>query len=313
MGCLMNLLSYGLAFLLDLIFKDIELWPHPVRFIGIILNKLERYSRTQTLIPLRVAGIISLFIVCIISGVIVVFFITLPMLGAIFKVYFAYAGLSLGGLLEKGREVLELCEMGKIQEARKRLSYLVSRDTSEMDDKEILRSLAETLSENFNDGFVAPFFYLVLGGPVLLWIYKSVSTMDSMWGYRTKAWKELGWAGARMDDILGYIPARISFFLIFSWYLIKTRDFSILNKLKNVVRDADKMESPNAGWSMATCAWVFGCTMGGSSVYFGKKYEKPLLGGGGDWDISHIRSLLDFLLECGIYSCIVLLVFRYIL
>lgn len=201
-------------FLLDLIFKDYEIWPHPVRFIGKLLEKLENISRTQTKVPLRVAGIISLIFTCALVGMLVFLVTSLPVIGVLFIIYFAYAGLSLGGLIEKGREVLDLCKENKIKEAREKLSYLVSRDTSNMDHKDILKSLAETLSENINDGFfLLHFFYLIVGGPVLLWVYKTVSTMDSMWGYKNHRWRELGWAGARMDDIFGYIPARITFFL----------------------------------------------------------------------------------------------------
>ncbi len=306
----MDSVVYVLAFVMDLVFKDIESWPHPVRFIGKILNKLEEISRSQKIVSLKMAGMISLAISCGIVSMVVFFLISIPIIGIFFKLYFAYAGLSLGGLIEKGREVLECCKIKDIESARKKLSYLVTRDTHDMDEPMILRSLAETLSENFNDGFVAPFFYLIIGGPVLLWIYKTVSTMDSMWGYKTIKWKELGWSGAKMDDILGYIPARISFLSIFLFYWIRTRDKDILKKIKLAMEDTKKLESPNAGWPMAACAWVFSSFMGGEVIYFDKKKVKPYIGGRGEWNIYKIEELINFLFLCGLLSSTIFITLR---
>lgn len=309
----MNISLYFVAFLLDLIFRDIELWPHPVRFIGRFLNRLEVISRNQHKIPLKIAGIISLIFSCVVVGAVVFCLTSLPGLGALFSLYFAYAGLSLGGLIEKGREVIDLCKQNNIKGAREKLSYLVSRETLNMDEKEILKTLSETLSENINDGFFAPFFYLIIGGPVLLWIYKTVSTMDSMWGYKNDKWRELGWAGAKMDDILGYIPARISFCCIFLFYIIKTLDTHFYEKFKLAIKDAKKMESPNAGWPMAACGRIFDREMGGKSIYFGKIKIKPKIGGQKNWTLYDVEKLLDFLLWCGVFSCILLLIIRSLL
>lgn len=309
----MDIYIYLFAFILDLIFKDIELWPHPVRFIGLIINKLEYIVRAQKIIPLKCAGFVCVFFVCIFVATVIFVLISIPVVGWIFKLYFAYAGLALGGLLEKGKEVLMLCKKGHILVARKKLSYLVSRDTSKMERKEILKSVAETLSENFNDGFVAPFFYLIFGGPVLLWIYKVISTFDSMWGYKTEKYMELGFAGAKLDDILGYIPARISFFAIFLVLLLKGKKGHILHKIKMAMEDAKKMESPNAGWSMSACAHVFERQMGGRTIYFGKVCKKPILGPEGEWTEKDIELLLRHLFICGIFLCVVFLGVRSIL
>ncbi|WP_461832817.1 adenosylcobinamide-phosphate synthase CbiB [Desulfothermus sp.] len=309
----MNIFLYFVAFLLDLIFKDVELWPHPVRFIGELLNKLELIFRNQDKISLKIAGIFSLIISCMVVGGVVFSLTSLPFLGVVLSLYFAYAGLSLGGLIEKGREVIDLCKKNNIDGAREKLSYLVSRETSNMDEKEILKTLSETLSENINDGFFAPFFYLLIGGPVLLWIYKTVSTMDSMWGYKNDRWRELGWAGAKMDDIFGYIPARISFWCMFLFYFIKTRDIHFYKKVKLAIEDAKKMESPNAGWPMAACGIIFDCEMGGRAIYFGKTKIKPKIGGQKNWSLYDVEKLLDFLLLCGVFSCVLLLSIRALL
>ncbi len=294
-----------LAFVLDLIFKDIELWPHPVRAIGWILNELERIGRTQGVVSLRIWGALSLFFVCMGVGSVIYWMIGLPVLGILFKVYFSYAGLSLGGLLEKGREIVDPLREGRIEEARERLQYIVSRDTSGMDEVQISTSLAETLSENFNDGFVAPLFYLLLGGPVFLWIYKAVSTMDSMWGYRTPRWRDIGWAGAKMDDVFGYLPARISFFMIFLGRCVEKRSTTPLSYVGPALVDASSMESPNAGWPMAAVAWCFSSTMGGRWRYFGEEKIKPYLGPTSPiipWSIDRVEKLIRFLLCCGVMT-----------
>lgn len=309
----MDIYIYFFAFILDLIFKDIEIWPHPVRFIGFIINRLEKIVRSQNIVPLKIAGFICVFFVCIIVATIVLALISIPVVGLIFKLYFAYAGLSLGGLLEKGKEVLFLCKKDYILLSRKRLSYLVSRDTSNMEKKEILKGVAETLSENFNDGFVAPFFYLVLGGPVLLWIYKVISTFDSMWGYKTEKYRELGFAGAKLDDIFGFIPARISFFVIFLASFIIGKHKNLNDKIKMAISDAKKMESPNAGWPMAACAHLFERHMGGRTIYFGRVYEKPILGPEGEWVEEDIELLVRYLFLCGIFVTVIFLGIRIIL
>jgi len=234
------LIIYPLALLLDFLFKDIEIWPHPVRGIGFLLDKFENLSRKYSFFSLRYRGLFFLFLCCGISGGLVNILITIPGLGILFKIYFAYAGLSLGGLLDKGREILYELEMGNIECARKYLSFLMSRDTSRMNEKEILKSLSETISENFNDGFIAPFFYLLLGGPIFLWIYKTISTMDSMWGYKTEEWRELGWAGAKADDILNFLPARLSFLLIFLFAMLFFKDKDLLWLSEVIIRNGGK-------------------------------------------------------------------------
>ncbi|NHZ47329.1 CobD/CbiB family cobalamin biosynthesis protein, partial [Nitratidesulfovibrio liaohensis] len=200
-----------------------------------------------------------------------------PWLGALVAVYFAWAGLALGSLLREGRRTLHAIEHGTLDEARTAVSMLVSRDTAQLDRPDLRRALAETLAENFNDGFVAPFFWLLLGGPAGLWGYKAVSTMDSMWGYRTEEWCDLGRACARLDDVLAWVPARLSaLFLWLSAPLAKVRGG--WQGFGRMARDARSMESPNAGWPMSAAAWLHGAPMGGPTPYFGVVKHKPVLG-----------------------------------
>ncbi len=272
---------------LDLLFGDPQGWPHPVRLIGRGLDLCEKWVRGVG-IPLRLGGQIALVVMVVLCAGSVWLLTSLPLVGELAGLYLGSAGLALGCLLRECGIVLELVESGQLGQARRHLGGLVSRDTAEMNASEILRSLGETLAENFNDGFVAPFFWLALCGPIGLWAYKAVSTMDSMWGYRTERFEALGNAGAKADDLLAWIPARLSAVCIWLAGMMTLR-FTSFGAL---VRDAEKMESPNAGWPMSAAAYVVGVSMGGPTRYFGQMKEKPLLGPTGqEWTPGKIRQM----------------------
>jgi adenosylcobinamide-phosphate synthase len=264
-----------LAVALDFIFGDPQHLPHPVRFIGRWLEWLEPRARNWKL-NLRMAGRASVLLTVALTALAVHLLSEIRYIGMIFAVYFAYAGLALGELIDDGRDALDLIEAGDLDGAREAVGMLVTRETDRMDAAELRRTLAETVSENLSDGFFGPLFYLVLGGPVLMWIYKAVSTMDSMWGYKTEEYGELGRAAARTDDLLSWIPARLTaFFLLVTGWLLR---MPWREAKRNLAADARKMESPNAGWPMATCAWLLEGSMGGPAVYFGEAKWKPNLG-----------------------------------
>jgi adenosylcobinamide-phosphate synthase len=287
-----------LAFVLDLGLKDPQGWPHPVRWIGKILEGLERLALTQDLLNLRAAGLACLSLILLTALLLLSILISLPLLGFLISLYLAYAGLALGSLLQSARQVLSSLELGNLEQARLDLGLLVSRDTSSLDREDICRTLAETVSENFNDGFVAPMFYLCLGGPVLLWLYKTVSTMDSMWGYKHGYYQELGWAGAKLDDLLAWIPARLSAGLIIICAYFSGLD--IKKAWQQSKEQAKAMESPNAGWPMAAAAWSLGAQMGGPAMYQGRIKQKPLLGPAGtSWGPAKLKKLLRLLLLAG--------------
>jgi adenosylcobinamide-phosphate synthase len=287
------------AVLLDFCFRDAEPWPHPVRLIGGFLDYLEKRAREQARISLHKAGWISLVLLCLVTGASTWIAIHIPLLGMLLALYLAYSGLSLAGLLAEVKHITALLDAGKDSEAKTGLGLLVSRDTSVLDREGIYKTLAETVSENINDGFVAPMFYLLLGGPVLLWLYKAISTVDSMWGYRTPEWQELGYAGARTEDVLSAIPARITYLLaVLAAFFLR---LSWRDALFQAPRQARRMESPNAGWPMAACAWAVGAGMGGPALYFGRMREKPRLGpSSGTWNKKAIQELVRLALTIGL-------------
>ena len=207
------------ALVLDLWLGDPALpWRHPVCLVGKALDRLERPARrfmlaagaTRERCRGRLAGALALLALVACTGFAVWAVVSLPLVGLLAAVYLAWAGLAMGSLLQTGELVLERVEQAPEAEARQALSWLVSRDTSAMDRPLMRKTLADTLSENLTDAFTAPFFWLLVGGPVALWCYKAVSTTDSMWGYMTEKWRWLGWAGARADDGLAFVPARLA-------------------------------------------------------------------------------------------------------
>jgi adenosylcobinamide-phosphate synthase len=280
-----------IAFGLDLVLGDPQGWPHPVRWIGWLAKRLEDAGRLLCGgCPSRAYGTGAALALLAVTALGYGFVTILPLIGWLAMFYFAYAGLALGCLFKEGRRVSALLDAGELEKARTALSMLVSRDTSALDEQDCRRTLAETLSENFNDGFVAPFFWLCLTGPFGLWLYKTVSTLDSMWGYRTAEYENLGWFAARTDDLLAWIPARLSFgALLFCGWLMGLDWREAWNRAPG---DARKMESPNAGWPMAVCAWLCGGGMGGSAIYFGIIKHKPALGPeGSPWTSSMLGAL----------------------
>jgi len=211
----------------------------------------------------------------------------LPLVGELLALYLGYAGLAWGCLLRETSAVLALLERGNLPAARAHLAGLVSRDTDDMDQEEAYRALGETLAENFNDGFVAPFFWLALFGPAALWVYKAVSTADSMWGYRIERFEKVGKAGARLDDALAWIPARLAALCIWlaGWLMLRPSSWG------RVVREARTMDSPNAGWPMSAAAHAARVSMGGPTRYFGAVKDKPRLGPDGPWNGYAIRTM----------------------
>jgi adenosylcobinamide-phosphate synthase len=323
------------AIALDMALGDPNGWPHPVRLIGWALDRLEtllhptlsptewvqgetfsRGSGAQR--PARAPGAARaispvfkrLYGLCVaISLSLGVWFlasllIRLPGLGWLFSLYLAFAGLALGQLMREAGNVSKLLESGRLEDARRELSFLVSRDTSALDEPGLWRTLAETVSENYCDAFVAPFFYLCLGGAPLLWLYKTVSTMDSMWGYKTERFVDLGWAGARADDALAFLPARLAACSLLAAGLVL--GLPVRLAWANFRRDAQTMASPNAGWPMASAAWLCGASMGGRAVYFGSAVEKPPLGPVGMlWDTKRFSALVRLI--CYAQVCIMVL------
>lgn len=294
-----------IALALDLAIGDPAWLPHPVRGIGWLLSVCEKPAR-------RIgnglfSGVLVLLCVVAVAGGIAAGLLYLPYgVSLPAAIFLSWTGLALGALLRAGSKAVALIEAGALEEARSAVAELVTRSTEAMDEEDLCRTLAETVSENLNDAFIAPFFWLQCTGPVGLWIYKAVSTMDSMWGYRTESWRRLGWAGARLDDVLAFVPARLTA----CFYFLSAPLAKVPPRWPgwgHVAMQANMMDSPNAGWPMTAAAWLHGATMGGPAVYNGVTVQKPRLGPvSGQWTVARVRNLIRHTAIAGVLGAVLL-------
>ncbi|CAN5281066.1 adenosylcobinamide-phosphate synthase CbiB [soil metagenome] len=183
----------------------------------------------------------------------------------------ATTGLAQRSLYQHVASVLEPLRSGDLPTARTAVAMIVGRDTAELDAEQIAAAALESLAESFNDGVVAPAFWLLIGGLPGLFAYKSVNTADSLVGHREPRWRMFGWAAARTDDLMNLIPARLSGGLI---ALAGGRGWRIM------LRDAHRHASPNAGWPEAAMAGALKIRLGGVAVYDGVPTDRPTFGDG---------------------------------
>jgi adenosylcobinamide-phosphate synthase len=276
--------SLPLGALLDALLGDPCSWPHPVRGIGWLIDRTERIlrwliaksggaSRAE-----RTAGLVLALVVIGLTAVAAWGVQALgagigPYGGLAVRTLLIYWGLAARSL---GDETLRAALAPDLDTGRRALALIVGRDTENLDAGEIGRACVETVAENCNDAVVAPLFWLALGGPVALWSYKAASTLDSMVGYRDDRYRHLGWASARLDDGLAFVPARITWLLIVMAAMV--RGEHALSALRIGWRDGRKHPSPNAAWPEAAMAAALGVQLGGTATYGGVARFKPLLG-----------------------------------
>jgi adenosylcobinamide-phosphate synthase len=261
--------EFGAAVALDLALGDPRWLPHPVRAIGWMIAKGEVLVRRSG-VPLRLGGVVLCSgVMAITAGVV---HATLPYA----NIYWAYSFLALRSLDFEATKVIRTLEAGNLPAARKQLGMIVGRDTAHLDEAGIVRAVVETVSENFGDGVVAPVFYLALLGPVGMAVYKAVNTLDSMVGYKDERYRELGWASARLDDVLNFIPARLAALTV--WSVAGLVRLNSVRSVRVTLRDAQKQPSPNSGWPEAAFAGALGVQLGGTSMYKGVVSRKEHLG-----------------------------------
>lgn len=262
------------AFLLDVFLGDPVRPTHPIVLIGklieIIEQKLRRVSKTST--GLKAAGVVLWFFTVILAYVATCSIIksayTLnTWLGHVISIWLTYTTLAVRNLADEALRIYREIKKNDINEARKRLSYMVGRDTQDMPVDEICRATVETVAENTIDGIISPLIYAFIGGAPLAMAYKAVNTLDSMVGYKNERYEYMGWFSARMDDVANYIPARIGGML-----MLMAAAFMKLNTkrgVKTVLSDAKKHKSPNSGIPEAVAAGVLGIRLGGWNSYGG--------------------------------------------
>ncbi|MDP3297627.1 MAG: adenosylcobinamide-phosphate synthase CbiB [Thermodesulfovibrionia bacterium] len=197
----------------------------------------------------------------------------------IFLVYLISTTLATHELLKSAHSVINALKADHIDNARRNLSFIVGRDTTQLSRKDVLKATVETLAENASDGIIAPLFYFSIGGLPLAMAYKAINTLDSMVGYKNEKYKDFGWASARLDDSANYIPARITGILIVISSAIVSRSlFTVHCSLSTMLRDGRNHLSPNSGVPEAAMAGALGIRLGGSSRYGGIIVDKPYIG-----------------------------------
>lgn len=275
-------MKMGIAYLLDLIFGDPYWFPHPVRIIGKLISFIERltYSFKNKVF---FGGVLA-FIVILVTGVISYFVAGVSQYLEIFFLYTTLATRSLGA---EGIKVYKILKSGDLELAQKELSYLVSRDTGEMDEVQVVRSTMETIAENTVDGIIAPMFYAFLGSLIVIngvslalpfaMGYKAVNTLDSMVGYKNERYIDYGMISAKVDDFFNLIPARISGLILIP-VATSILGMGLIKPIKIFIRDRKNHASPNSGHPEAAFAGAIGVQFGGKTKYFGKYFDKPTIG-----------------------------------
>ena len=283
MNKLILVMKIWIAYVLDLIFGDPQNIIHPVQVIGKMISSGEKFLLGENSGLSRkykfFAGMILNITVISLTYEITYLIRRISENSIIFtvaEIYLMYTIFSINSLAREGNRVYNILKEGNIERARKDLSYLVSRDTGTMDEKMIIRSTMETISENTVDGIVAPMLYMFLGGLPLSMTYKAINTFDSMVGYKNEKYMDFGKFSAKLDDVANFIPARITGILIVIASMILGYDYK--NSLKIFIRDRKNHSSPNSGHAEAGVAGALGVQFGGRVSYFGKEVDKPVIG-----------------------------------
>ncbi|GFE56500.1 adenosylcobinamide-phosphate synthase CbiB [Geobacter sp. AOG1] len=268
------------AIILDLLLGDPRWFPHPVVRIGRLITFLE--PRLRRLIPSEsVAGIFLLLMtVGITFGLALAAlqgaYALNPAAGFAVAVVLAWSCLAARSLHRESRLVADALGWGDLDGARRSLSFIVGRDTAALEEPEIWRGVVETVAENTSDGVIAPLCCLMLGGPPLALAYKAVNTLDSMVGYKNDQYLHFGRASARFDDLVNWIPARLTgLLMVVAAPLI---GLSGRDAWRVMRRDGRNHSSPNSGIPEAAAAGALGVQLGGTNQYFGKPVAKPTIG-----------------------------------
>lgn len=272
------------GFILDLLFGDPKWMYHPVIFIGKTISFLEKNIRKilpKTPAGELAGGVALVLITLIASGGIPC--IILYAAGLIHPViqwaagaFMCYQLLAVKCLRDESMKVYDALKRGTIEDGRHAVSMIVGRDTQALDEKGVVKAAVETVAENFSDGVLAPMLYMLIGGPVLMFIYKGINTMDSMVGYKNDRFLYFGRCAAKLDDAANFIPSRIAgIMLILAAYIGR---FSGRDARRIFLRDRRKHASPNSAQTESAAAGALQIQLAGNAYYFGKLHEKQFIG-----------------------------------
>lgn len=262
------------GYLLDLLLGDPRWLPHPIVAFGAVISFTEKYLNigkhkfingiiTGATLPLATYTLF-LFVEDILQGI-------SPVAFAVYSAIGLFFGLANRSLIQEGKAVLTALTNEGIVAGRKRLSWIVGRDTSNLSEQQIYTAVFETLSENLSDGVIAPLFYYAIGGVPGIMAYKMINTLDSMIAYKNERYKKFGYFSAKLDDIANFIPARLTALLM----IIVSANIRVVITVKKY---AHQHVSPNSGYPESALAGILKCRFGGPNQYLGKTVTKPYIG-----------------------------------
>ena len=276
-----------IGMILDWIFGDPVWLYHPVRIIGKWISFLEKILRKfagdqeGNEKKLLIAGGILWILMILASAAVPMGILYLaekfsPCAAFVLECFWCYQLLAARSLGKESKKVYKKLIQDDLSGARLAVSMIVGRDTENLTVEGVTKAAVETVAENTNDGVIAPLIYMLIGGPILGFVYKAVNTMDSMLGYKNEKYLYFGRVAAKMDDVAGFIPARISALLMILASCLLGMDGK--NALWIWKRDRRKHASPNAAQTEAVCAGALQVQLAGDAWYFGKKHEKDTIG-----------------------------------
>ena len=279
-----SLVALVMGYILDLIFGDPYWMPHPVRFIGNLISILEKVIRRfmpKTKRGEYIGGIILTVMVVSISMVIPLVIILMAKsintyLALIVESFMCYQILATKSLKVESMKVYDELAKNDLPSARKAVSMIVGRDTKDLTFSGVAKAAVETVAENTSDGIIAPMIFIAIGGAPMGFFYKAINTMDSMVGYKNERYINFGRFAAKLDDVVNYLPARISAYqMILSSFFLR---YDYKNAFKIYKRDRYNHASPNSAQTESVCAGALDVQLAGNAYYFGKLYEKPTIG-----------------------------------
>ena len=282
-----HVIAFFSGFLLDLVLGDPYCFPHPIRLIGKLISSIENLLRKSDKDKKNILEFWQGLILVLLVLVSVVLAATMsllfaywihPYVGMMAECVMTYQILAVKCLKVESMKVYQCLKDGDLAKARSAVSMIVGRDTACLDEEGIAKAAIETVAENTSDGVIAPMLYLAVGGPILGFFYKAVNTMDSMIGYKNEKYLYFGRAAAKLDDVLNFIPARISAVLMIAASFAAGSSFSAKGALAVYRKDRRKHASPNAAQTESVCAGALGIQLAGDASYFGRIVKKPYIG-----------------------------------
>lgn len=289
-----HILAFIAGFVLDLLIGDPHFIPHPVRLIGSLISFCDKrlncdagYNISEKKLNLikykrgMLLAFTVIFATFAISVIIIVAAYSINLYaGVIAEAVMTWQILATKCLRVESMRVYDALRTDGVDAGRRAVSMIVGRDTSVLDAAGVTRAAVETIAENTSDGVIAPMLYTAIGGPVLGFVYKAVNTMDSMLGYKNDKYMYFGRFAARLDDVVNFIPARISAYLMIAAAFIGGRQFDGKNAYHIFKRDRFNHASPNSAQTESVCAGALRVQLAGDAVYFGKLVKKKYIGDG---------------------------------